>query len=515
MHATANANASGFPLLSATALAAALCASFAVDAQPAGGGPITANPLADPIAMRGRAVEIVELARLPDSRDTIDPADDASPRGTARVSFVVDAPDGRRFANDQRGFLYRLPPGGSPQLYLDIRAAFPLTIYNRLQAGLNAFAFHPAFAANGLFYTFHGEFAANNPAAVDFIPPGFGADDVTHHNVVTEWRAADPAAQAFAGSRRELLRVAHVTRTMSHPFGFVGFDPTRAPSDPDYGLLYTSGSDLGFSYGGGPNAENPAQTQRLDTVFTAILRFDPRSPNETGGTPGLGDYTIPPSNPFAGDGDGATLGEIYAYGFRNAHSMSWDVDGRMFALDIGMNHVEEVNIVRPGGNYGWMAREGIWENGRFRPDGALNQLYPLRPGILDGTEPDGFIYPVAMYDHDEGRAISNGFAYRGAIEALRGKFVFGDVQAGRLFAADLAALVAADDGVPSTVAPIEEIQLFVRDADGNRRDVTFTELVAETKGESVPRADMHLSRTADGEILLTSRQDGTIRQLLP
>src|SRR5690606_39844297 len=126
-----------------------------------------------------------------------------------------------------------ISPGGSPRLYLDVREAFPLTIYNRLQAGLNAFAFHPEFAENGLFYTVHGEFAANNPAAVDFIPPGYGPDDVTHHNVVTEWRAADPAAAAFSGSRRELLRVAHVTRNMSHPFGFVGFDPTRKPGDAE------------------------------------------------------------------------------------------------------------------------------------------------------------------------------------------------------------------------------------------------------------------------------------------
>ena len=42
---------------------------------------------------------------------------------------------------------------------------------------------------------------------------------------------------------------------------------------------------------------------------------------------------------------------------------------------------------------------------------------------------DEFTYPVAIYDHDEGRAVSGGFAYYGRIEALRGKFVFGDVSA--------------------------------------------------------------------------------------
>ena len=44
------------------------------------------------------------------------------------------------------------------------------------------------------------------------------------------------------------------------------------------------------------------------------------------------------ANKFAADGDPKTLGEIYAYGFRNAHRLSWDTDGTMFASDIGMNN---------------------------------------------------------------------------------------------------------------------------------------------------------------------------------
>jgi glucose/arabinose dehydrogenase len=280
-------------------------------------------------------------------------------------------------------------------------------------------------------------------------------------------------------------------------------------------LLYTSGSDLGFSNGGGPNANNPTQTQRLDSVIGAILRFDPRSPSVTKGVKGLGDYTIPPSNKFAADNDAKTLGEIYAYGFRNAHRMSWDLeDGTMYVSDIGMNHIEEVNIVRNGGNYGWMKREGYFENGRVRPGGALNQLFPLPADVLEGRTKDEFTYPVAIYDHDEGQAVSGGFAYHGSIPALRGKFVFGDVQRGRLFAADLAALKKADDGVPQTVAPIEEIQLFVRDANGRRMDVTFRELVEKTMGAPVTRADLHISVGRDGELFVTSRQDGMIRMLV-
>ena len=477
---------------------------------------ITANPIAAPIEKRGVAVEIRDVVRLPETRGMLPADQDVNPAGWARVSFVRDSPDGRRFVNDSRGFLYLLDRDNRTSVYLNFAREFPHAIYSRLESGFIGFTFHPEFAKNGLFYTVHGERAVGNPAVPNFIPPGFAGPDVTHHNVITEWQTRNPAANTFEGSRRELLRVAHVVMNLTHPFGAVEFDPTARPGSADYGLLYTSGSDLGFSNGGGPNANNPGQTQRLDSVIGAILRFDPRSPKVSKGTKGLGDYTIPPSNRFAADGDPKTLGEIYAYGFRNAHRLSWDpADGTMFASDIGMNHVEEINIVRNGGNYGWMKREGVWENGMIRPGGALNQLFEQPADVLDGKTKDEFIYPVAMYDHDEGQAVSGGFVYTGKIAALRGKFVFGDVQRGRVFVADTTALKKADDGVPRTVAPIEEVQLFVRDSSGGRTNVTFQELVEKTMGAKLTRADLHISRASDGELFVTSRQDGTIRMLVP
>ena len=481
---------------------------------------ITSNPVPAPIEKRGLAVEVVELARLPDTRG-IRPADqDVKPAGWARVNYVRDLPDGRRFANDSRGFLYRIDSNNQPHVYANVAETFPLGVYNRLSSGFIAFVFHPEFARNGLFYTIHAERGPGNPKTPDFIPPGYGLKDVTHHNIVTEWHATDPAANVFAGTRRELLRTAHVVANLTHPLSAVEFNPTAKPGSEDYGLLYISGSDHGFSNGGGPNSSNPAQTQRLNSIITAMLRVDPRSPSVTGGVKGLGDYTIPMANKFAADGDPTTLGEIYAHGFRNAHRLSWDIDGTLFVSDIGMNHVEEINIVHNGGNYGWMRLEGYWGNGRWRGGamgelGALSELYPLSAEILDGRVKDGFRYPVAMYDHDEGRAITAGFAYHGRIAALRGKFIFGDIHRGRIFAADLAALKKADDGIPSTLAPIEEVQLYVRDAGGNRLNVSLQELIDQKMDSKIARADLFISQTRDGELLVTSRQDGTIRMLVP
>ena len=91
--------------------------------------------------------------------------------------------------------------------------------------------------------------------------------------------------------------------------------------------------------------------------------------------------------------------------------------------------------------------------------------------------------------------------------------MFGDIREGRLFATDVAEMKAADDGIPGTVAPIEEIQLFVRDADGAPRDVTLWELIEEAMGTTIGRADLHISEGGDGELFITSRQDGIIRVL--
>jgi hypothetical protein len=161
-----------------------------------------------------------------------------------------------------------------------------------------------------------------------------------------------------------------------------------------------------------------------------------------------------------------------------------------------------------------MRREGYFDNARPR-GGALDQLYPLPPEILDGRVKDGFTYPVVVYDHDEGRSVTDGFAYHGRIAALQGKFVFGDIFAGRVFVSDLAAMKKADDGIPRTVAPVEEVQLYVRDASGKRVDVSFRGLIEKTMGKDVPRADLHISRSREGELFLTSRQDGMIRMLVP
>src|SRR5678816_3552025 len=162
-------------------------------------GQITSNPLPAPIEKRGLAVQIKDLVRLPDTRGLRPLDQDVSPAGWARISFVRDLPDGRRFANDSRGFLYLLDRSNQTSVYANVGAAFPLAVYNRLESGFIGFDFHPDFARNGLFYTVHAERAMGNPATPNFIPPGFTAADVNYHNIFTEWHATNPVSYTHLG----------------------------------------------------------------------------------------------------------------------------------------------------------------------------------------------------------------------------------------------------------------------------------------------------------------------------
>ena len=104
--------------------------------------PITSNPIPEPIVKRGLAVEVKDLVRLLDTRE-LHPADqDVEPTTWARVSYVRDLPDGRRFANDSRGLLYLIDANNEPHVYADVAAAFPNLVYNRLESGFIGFVFH-------------------------------------------------------------------------------------------------------------------------------------------------------------------------------------------------------------------------------------------------------------------------------------------------------------------------------------------------------------------------------------
>lgn len=156
------------------------------------------------------------------------------------------------------------------------------------------------------------------------------------------------------------------------------------------------------------------QGQDLRSLRGAILRIDVR---------GDSTYSVPPDNPFAGDGDESTRAEIWAYGFRNPWRFSFDsCDGTLFAGDVGHRRYEEIDLVEKGGNYGWKRMEGASCNRHWERCDTRGLEFPITD------------YLHLEYDPAGGNAVTGGVVYRGRrIPSLAGRYVFGDFMSSRIW----------------------------------------------------------------------------------
>jgi glucose/arabinose dehydrogenase len=69
------------------------------------------------------------------------------------------------------------------------------------------------------------------------------------------------------------------------------------------------------------------------------------------------DGSVPADNPFPGS-------PVYSLGHRNVQGLAWDGDGLMYATEFGPDRDDELNLIEPGGNYGWPEVTGS-SGGRF------------------------------------------------------------------------------------------------------------------------------------------------------
>jgi glucose/arabinose dehydrogenase len=99
-------------------------------------------------------------------------------------------------------------------------------------------------------------------------------------------------------------------------------DGGRIAFGPD-GMLYVGTGDAG----NGPVAQDP------ESLNGKILRLRP-------------DGGIPDDNPFRGS-------PVWSVGHRNVQGLAWDRAGRLWEAELGQDRVDEVNLIRPGRNYGW------------------------------------------------------------------------------------------------------------------------------------------------------------------
>ena len=304
------------------------------------------------------------------------------------------------------------------------------------------------------------------------------------------------------------------------------FNPVARPGDADWRVVYLGAGD---SQSGEQRDSRRLNPQRLDTLVGKILRIIPDLGEHANSSAVSenGRYRIPNDNPFVSV-EGARK-EIWAYGLRNPHRLSWDVDparpnsATLLAFVIGLASWETVDVIHKGANYGYPLREGTQSMSPANGMGPLPQddLIPVQvtDAVTHGTVKP--TYPVIEYPHSResgGDAIAGGFIYRGAlVPALKDKLIFGDITTGRVWYADRADVLAADDGNPLTLAAIHEI------------DTRLRQLTEETyrkrggTGEAVPgmgavagrgRVDLRFATDNDGELYVLTKSDGMIRKVV-
>jgi hypothetical protein len=190
------------------------------------------------------------------------------------------------------------------------------------QGALGA-AFDPDFAMNRFFYVIYNKYA--NPASYHggLKPNGSDGPGAEGLVVVERWRLSEDC-KALARDTT-IFSANHST----------GYGSSNMVFGKD-GYLYIT-------------ADSYSRNSWDSTIYMRkILRIDVsrRDPGRM--------YAIPPSNPWFNAANPAVKKEIYAFGFRNTYSIAADyLTGKIWGAEVGQGTWEEVNIIKPGANYGW------------------------------------------------------------------------------------------------------------------------------------------------------------------
>jgi aldose sugar dehydrogenase len=252
------------------------------------------------------------------------------------------APDGRIFVTERPGRI-RVVEGGvlrpAPWAELDVFGEHPDI---RPESGLLGIALAPDFAESGHVYVF---------ATISNIPSNpllrrldalirraraasSNAPDARWHSRV--YRLTDRNGK---GVQRQIM-IDQLPASYYHAGGALAFGPD--------GKLYVTTGDV----------LDPGRAQDPGSLVGAVLRYE-------------ADGSVPPDNPIPGS-------PVAAHGLRNAQGLAWHPrTGQLFVTEHGPSFLphedgrhgeDEINVIVPGGNYGWPVLAGDGDgDGRFVP----------------------------------------------------------------------------------------------------------------------------------------------------
>ncbi|MDI3408471.1 PQQ-dependent sugar dehydrogenase [Streptomyces cavernicola] len=93
----------------------------------------------------------------------------------------------------------------------------------------------------------------------------------------------------------------------------------------------------------------------------------------------------PDGRPAPGNPEAGSL--VYSYGHRNVQGLAWDEQQRLWAAEFGQHTWDELNLIKPGGNYGWPEVEG-----RGDGDDASKYVNPVAQWRTDEASPSGIAW---------------------------------------------------------------------------------------------------------------------------
>lgn len=174
------------------------------------------------------------------------------------------------------------------------------------------------------------DFAASKRVYFSYSEAGSGAGS----RVALATATVDQAGGALKETK--VIFRAQDASTGGHYSGRIAFSP-----DGKY-LFFTSGDR---------QLLDPAQDPKSTLGKVLRLNLD--------GTPAAG-------NPLAAKGFHAA---VWSYGHRNLLGVTFDKEGRLWEMEMGPRHGDEINLIKPSLNYGWpRASNGDHYDGRDIPD---------------------------------------------------------------------------------------------------------------------------------------------------
>ncbi|CAN8063748.1 unnamed protein product [Agarophyton chilense] len=441
-----------------------------------------ANPVSTPIIHGGLNVHTRKFAKLPNFGN--DPA-----------QIVCIVPHGNNIYVCTLHAVYKVNPQGYVSLYLDVAYAISsstdrtLNMYNKMHGGVRSIAFHPNFYQNGRVYIAAMESRPKNPSRFYYLsdtPYHTNADSVLLE-FVHNFNTGIPDASTY----RNVFRVG--MPKFDHPIKQIAF----------------FGNYLYISHGDGSVQSATAGGGQAKDALGKILRINPLRQ-------GKFPFTVPPDNPFIKNP--GMINEVYALGFRNPHNICFGRNGTLYVADAGRDNIEEINVVKAGGNYGWSFREGTFVH---KSGGGLVSGISQLPRHDAGY---GYTYPAAQVGHNGnvgagfvGQAVAGGCPVENG-SPMSGNYYYTDFpKSGKLFFSTIYELKnAKTEGPPGQLSQARTRQATIYYEHDNSIGTpplklnTLGDVVRHDREDRKGRVDIRMGRGPNGELYWSSKSSGRI-----